>query len=93
MTVDWLELCRACVGGPRRRARRAPDAREREPVLRRGEGGDDTTAIDAAAEDAVVARLEALAGRTSLLVSEELGERPFGAGDAAASSSTRSTAR
>ena len=44
-----------------------------------GEGGDDTTAIDAAAEDAVVARLEALQA-DFLLVSEELGERSFGSG-------------
>ena len=48
-------------------------------MLRAGEGGDDTTAIDAAAEDAVVTRLEALEA-DFLLVSEELGERPFGAG-------------
>ena len=48
-------------------------------MLRAGEGGDDTTAIDAAAEDAVVARLEALEA-DFVLVSEELGERPFGAG-------------
>jgi myo-inositol-1(or 4)-monophosphatase len=44
-----------------------------------GEGGDETTAIDQAAEDAVVARLEAL-GEDFVLVSEELGERSFGAG-------------
>ena len=42
-------------------------------------GGDDTTAIDAAAEDAVVARLEAL-DADFILVSEELGERAFGSG-------------
>ena len=48
-------------------------------MLRAGEGGDDTTAIDAAAEDAVVARLEALEA-DFLLVSEELGERAFGSG-------------
>jgi myo-inositol-1(or 4)-monophosphatase len=52
---------------------------EREPVLRAGEGGDDTTAVDAAAEAAVVARLEAL-GADLTLVSEELGVRTFGAG-------------
>ena len=48
-------------------------------MLRAGVGGDDTTAIDAAAEDAVVARLEALGGDFTL-VSEELGERVFGLG-------------
>ena len=63
----------------RRSSRQLPTRAEREPVLRAGEGGDDTTAIDAAAEDAVVARLEALDADFTL-VSEELGERAFGAG-------------
>jgi myo-inositol-1(or 4)-monophosphatase len=56
-----------------------PTRVEREPVLAQGEGGDDTTAIDAAAEIAVVHRLEAL-DLNFTLVSEELGERVFGAG-------------
>ena len=60
---------------------RLPTSAEREPVLRRGQGGDDTTAIDQAAEDAVVERLAAL-GEDFVLVSEELGERVFGAGGA-----------
>ena len=48
-----------------------------------GLGGDDTTAIDAAAEQAVVTRLEELhrQGHDFLLVSEELGERAFGDGE------------
>jgi myo-inositol-1(or 4)-monophosphatase len=46
-----------------------------------GQGGDETTAIDQAAEDVVVARLEALAD-DFVLVSEELGERVFGGGGA-----------
>jgi myo-inositol-1(or 4)-monophosphatase len=58
-----------------------PTRDDREPVLRRGEGGDDTTAIDQAAEDAIVARLSA-AVVDFVLVSEELGERVFGNGDA-----------
>jgi myo-inositol-1(or 4)-monophosphatase len=58
---------------------RLPTRTDREPVLRLGEGGDETTSIDAAAEDAVVARLAALE-TDFLLVSEELGERRFGAG-------------
>jgi myo-inositol-1(or 4)-monophosphatase len=77
--IDWLELCRACVADIEAILERLPTRLEREPVLRAGEGGDDTTAIDAAAEDAVVARLEAL-GADFVLVSEELGERVFGAG-------------
>ena len=77
--TDWLELCRASVADIDEILLRLPTRVEREPVLRVGEGGDDTTAIDAAAEDAVVARLEAT-GADFLLVSEELGERVFGAG-------------
>jgi myo-inositol-1(or 4)-monophosphatase len=78
MTVDWLELCRGCVADIEQVLVRLPTRLEREPVLRAGEGGDDTTAIDAA-EDAVVARLEQ-ASVDGLLVSEELGERMLGAG-------------
>ena len=76
---DWLSLCRACVADIEVILERQPTRAEREPVLRQGEGGDDTTAIDAACEDAVVARLEAL-GESFVLVSEELGERVFGSG-------------
>ena len=76
---DWLALCRVCVADIRAVLDELPTRAEREPVLRLGEGGDDTTAIDAAAEAAVVARLEAL-GDDFLLVSEELGERVFGSG-------------
>jgi myo-inositol-1(or 4)-monophosphatase len=78
-TVDWLALCRACVEDIDRILEALPTRAEREPVLRAGEGGDDTTAIDAAAEEAVVTRLGALEG-DFLLVSEELGERAFGSG-------------
>jgi myo-inositol-1(or 4)-monophosphatase len=77
--VDWLALCRACVSDIEAALRTLPTRDEREPVLRAGEGGDDTTAIDAAAEAAVVARLEALETDFTL-ISEELGERVFGAG-------------
>ena len=77
--TDWLEVCRACVGDIRRVLADLPTRVEREPVLRRGEGGDDTTAIDHAAEEAVVARLEAT-GESFVLVSEELGTRSFGGG-------------
>jgi len=58
-----------------------PPGEERERVLRRGEGGDDTTAIDAEAERVVVARLDA-EGRDFTLVSEELGIRPARNGSA-----------
>lgn len=77
--TDWLELCRGCVADIRVVLDDLPTRLEREPVLRTGEGGDDTTAIDAAAEAAVVSRLERL-NADFVLVSEELGERAFGAG-------------
>ena len=44
---------------------------DREPVVGSGKGGDDTTAIDAAAERAILARFEKLDGLT--IVSEEVG--------------------
>ena len=56
-----------------------PSRAEREPVVGAGRGGDDTTAIDAAAERAIVARLES-AGEDFVLVSEELGEMRVGGG-------------
>ena len=74
-------MCRLCVADIRDVLDRLPTRVEREPVLRRGQGGDDTTAIDQAAEDAVVERLVALAD-DFVLVSEELGERTFGSGGA-----------
>ncbi len=77
--TSWLDLSRLCVADIRAELERLPTREEREPVLRAGEGGDDTTAIDAAAEEAVVARLTE-AGEDVVLVSEELGQRTFGAG-------------
>jgi myo-inositol-1(or 4)-monophosphatase len=75
----WLDVCREAVGDIRSVLAELPTRVEREPVLAQGEGGDDTTAIDAAAETAVVHRLEAL-DEDFTLVSEELGERVFGSG-------------
>ena len=77
--TDWLALSRSCVADVRRALADLPTRAEREPVLRAGKGGDDTTAIDAAAEEAIVARLAAL-DLDLVLVSEELGERAFGGG-------------
>jgi myo-inositol-1(or 4)-monophosphatase len=76
---DWLDTCRRCVDDLHGVLARLPTRAEREPVLRRGEGGDDTTAVDQAAEDAIVDRLAALE-EDFVLVSEELGARSFGAG-------------
>jgi myo-inositol-1(or 4)-monophosphatase len=77
--TSWLDVCRACVEDIEQVLERMPTRVEREPVLRLGEGGDETTAIDQAAEDAVVERLAAL-DESFVLVSEELGLRVFGAG-------------
>lgn len=76
----WLEVCRAAAADIRGVLDDLPTRAEREPVLATGVGGDDTTAIDDAAERAVVARLEELhrGGEDFLLVSEELGMRAFG---------------
>jgi myo-inositol-1(or 4)-monophosphatase len=75
----WLDVCRAAVGDIKAVLATLPTRVEREPVLRAGEGGDDTTAIDEAAESAVLRRLESL-DEEFTLVSEELGERVFGSG-------------
>ncbi len=79
-TVDWLEVCRDAAQAVGRVLDELPTRVEREPRVGDGEGGDETTAVDAAAEAAVVERLEAVpVGFT--LVSEELGQRVFGDGD------------
>jgi myo-inositol-1(or 4)-monophosphatase len=73
--TDWHSICRRAVADVKAVLRELPPGPERERVLRRGEGGDDTTAVDAEAERVVVARLEAEGGDFTL-VSEELGIRP-----------------
>jgi len=77
--TPWLEACRGAVVDIRRVLAELPTYVEREPVARVGMGGDDTTAIDAAAEEVVVARLAAT-GESFTLVSEELGEAVYGSG-------------
>ena len=59
----WLDLCRAAVGDVRQVLDGMPSRAEREPVVGAGKGGDDTTAVDAAAEAAILTRLERLHGR------------------------------
>ena len=76
--TDWLATCRAAVEDVRGVLAELPARSDREPVVGAGQGGDDTTAIDAAVEQAVVARFDADGGDFSL-VSEELGIRPGGA--------------
>src|SRR5438034_1403077 len=77
--TDWLATCRAAVGDIRGVLADLPTRVEREPVLRMGEGGDDTTAVDAAAEEVVLARLRAL-GEPLTVVSEEVGELALAGG-------------
>jgi myo-inositol-1(or 4)-monophosphatase len=67
---EWLETCRSAVADVRRVLDELPTRAEREPVVGAGEGGDETTAIDAAAERVVIERFRA-DGVT--IVSEEAG--------------------
>jgi myo-inositol-1(or 4)-monophosphatase len=78
----WSEICREAVADLRGVLEELPTRVTREPVIGAGVGGDDTTAIDAAAEAAIVRRLEHAheRGLQFNLVSEELGERMFGSG-------------
>lgn len=79
--TDWLPFCRDAAAAVDRALAELPPGAGREPVVALGKGGDETTAIDAAAESAVVTLLERLHadGVEFTLVSEELGERSFGA--------------
>jgi myo-inositol-1(or 4)-monophosphatase len=69
--TDWLGLCRAAVEDVRGALAELPLRSDREPVVGSGKGGDETTAIDAAAERAILARFAGLDGLT--IVSEEAG--------------------
>jgi len=69
--TDWLALCRAAVEDVRRVLVELPTRTEREPVVGDGKGGDETTAIDAAAERVILERLRGVEGAT--IVSEEVG--------------------
>jgi myo-inositol-1(or 4)-monophosphatase len=75
----WLETCRGAAADVRRVLDDLTGRAAREPIVGAGQGGDDTTAIDAAAEAVVVERLAAT-GRDFVLVSEELGVETFGRG-------------
>jgi len=77
--TDWLATCREAVDDVRGVLAGLPRRADREPVVGAGMGGDDTTAIDAAVERAVVARLDSGGGEFTL-VSEELGVRRGGDG-------------
>ena len=78
--ADWLDACRRAGDAVARVLEALPTRTEREPGVGTGEGGDETTVVDAEAEGAVLGILEDVAteGEDFTLVSEELGERVFG---------------
>jgi myo-inositol-1(or 4)-monophosphatase len=78
--TDWLAFCREATAAVEGALAELPTREERERAVGWGEGGDETTAIDAAAESAIVALLDHLHadGLEFTLVSEELGERSYG---------------
>jgi myo-inositol-1(or 4)-monophosphatase len=69
---DWLSVCREAVADVHGVLRALPTRDEREVVVGEGEGGDETTAVDAEAEKVILERLQAIEGAT--IVSEEVGE-------------------
>jgi myo-inositol-1(or 4)-monophosphatase len=70
MTPGWLALCRGARDDVRDVLVALPGRAEREPIVGAGEGGDETTAIDAAAESVILARFR---GEDVRIVSEEVG--------------------
>jgi myo-inositol-1(or 4)-monophosphatase len=79
MTADWLSTCRRATVAVTRAYDAFAGTSERAATRGRGEGGDTTLAIDAAAEDAVIAELEAT-GLPMTVVSEERGELALAGG-------------
>ena len=75
--TDWLQVCRAAVGDVQTVLDELPTRAEREPVVGQGLGGDETTAVDKAAEDAILARLATI--EDVRIVSEEVGTLGNGA--------------
>jgi len=66
----WLELCRAAAADVKAVLAQMPTREERERVVGRGKGGDDTGALDEAAEAATLAHFDRDDVR---IVSEEIG--------------------
>ncbi|HZQ03748.1 MAG TPA: inositol monophosphatase family protein [Gaiellaceae bacterium] len=75
MTEPWLELCRAAAADVQEVLVRMPTRAERERVVGRGKGGDETAALDEAAETATLRHFE---GEDVRIVSEEIGFRGEG---------------
>jgi myo-inositol-1(or 4)-monophosphatase len=74
--TDWLAVCRAATADVRHVLEELPARTEREPVVGQGLGGDETTAVDQAAEDAILAHFRDL---DVTIISEEVGR--IGNGD------------
>ena len=70
MSADWLDVCRAAVEDVRGVLVDLPHRADREPIVGDGVGGDETTAVDAAAERVI---LDRFAGPDRRIVSEEAG--------------------
>jgi myo-inositol-1(or 4)-monophosphatase len=66
----WLELCRAAVADVQAVLAEMPSREERERSVGRGEGGDETSALDQAAEAATLRHFE---NEDVRIVSEEVG--------------------
>src|SRR5205823_13638955 len=75
LVSPWLELCRAAAADVKAVLAAMPTREERERVVGRGEGGDDTGALDEAAETATLKHFERDDVR---IVSEEIGFRGDG---------------
>ena len=71
--TDWLALCREAVDDVREVLKELPTRVEREPIVRMGVGGDETTTIDHEVERVVIERLASRFDHYRL-VSEEVGE-------------------
>jgi myo-inositol-1(or 4)-monophosphatase len=68
--TPWLDLCRAAAADVKAVLAQMPTRAERERVVGRGKGGDDTGALDEAAEAATLRHFERADVR---IVSEEIG--------------------
>ena len=77
LRADWLAICRRAGHRVRDAVGELATTRERGAEHGRGEGGDTTLAVDLAAEDAVIAELEAL-NTPVTLISEERGQLEIG---------------
>ncbi len=77
--IDWLALCRRAARSAREAVGRFQTTAERAVETGRGEGGDTSLVIDRAAEEAILAEIEAL-GAPLTVITEERGELPVSGG-------------